>query len=189
MGQVLMKEPLSATEEPVRVVAGRMDEIAAVYDACHKDLFGYSVSLTRDLSAAEDVVHEAFARLVRETAAGRRPDNPRAWLYTVSTNLAFSRSRRRAIVDRWQQFVGRPAHAETEEPAEETVLRRERHAQLIRALDTLPKDHRAALLLAAEGFSGREISTILDKSEGATRNILWRSRLILKDRLQDGDVA
>ena len=65
----------------------------------------------------------------------------------------------------------------------------ERHADLTAALERLPKDHRAALLLAAQGFTGREIATILHKSEGATRNILWRARLLLKDFLQDGDLA
>lgn len=67
-----------------------------------------------------------------------------------------------------------------------TVLRSERHAALTRALGTLPKAHRAALLLAADGFNGREIATILAKSEGATRNILWRARLSLKDQLEPG---
>jgi RNA polymerase sigma-70 factor (ECF subfamily) len=189
MGQVLMKEPMTTPATLIRVIPGRMDGIAAVYDACHQDLFGYAASLTRDLSSAEDIVHEAFARLVRETASGRPPDSARAWLYTVCTNLAFSGSRRRAIVDRWQRLVGRVAAGETGEAAEDIVLRHERQAELTRALDALPRDARAALLLAADGFSGREISTILDKSEGATRNILWRSRLILKDQLQDGDTA
>ncbi len=189
MGRALMKEQTATPETLVRVAPGRMDGIASVYDECHRDLFGYVATLTRELTSAEDVVHEAFARLVRETAAGRPPENARAWLYTVCTNLAFSRSRRRAISDRWQRFVGRIAQDQTAEAAEDTVLRRERHAELTRALHTLPKDSRAALLLAAEGFSGREVAVILNKSEGATRNILWRSRLMLKDRLQDGEMA
>jgi len=189
MGPRTIEEPAALLERLAPVVPGRMDEIAAVYDACHADLFGYAWSLTRDHPAAEDVMHEAFMRLVRESGAGRWPQNPRAWLYTVVTNLAFSRSRRRLIADRWQRFVGRSGQSDTDEAAEETVLRAERHAQLTTALASLPKDHQAALLLAADGFSGREIATILAKSEGATRNILWRARHSLKDRLQDGDLA
>src|SRR6476661_4743854 len=104
MGQVLMREPPIAPETVDRVVRGHMNDIAAVYDACHQDLYGYTASLTRDLSAAADVVQEAFARLVRESTAGRPPDDSRAWLYKVCTNLAFSRSRRRAIADRWEQL-------------------------------------------------------------------------------------
>jgi RNA polymerase sigma-70 factor (ECF subfamily) len=183
-----MQVPMTMSETVVRVIPGRMDAIAAVYDECQPDLFGYAASLTRDLAAAEDVVQESFTRLIREHAAGRSPDNPRAWLYRVCTNLAFSRSRRRLIADRWHRLFGQHQHEDVDEAAEDTVIRRERHTELSAALATLPADHRAALLLAADGFSGREIATILDKTEGATRNILWRARLTLKDRLQDGDL-
>lgn len=177
-------ELMAALEKLAPVVPGRMSDIGVIYDACLADLFGYATSLTRDRTAAEDVVQEAFARLVAEDAAGRRPENPRAWLYRVATNVAISRSRRRAIADRWQQLTGRATRTDTAEAADVTVLRSERHAELTRALGTLPTDHRAALLLAADGFNGREVATILAKSEGATRNILWRARLLLRDQLE-----
>jgi RNA polymerase sigma-70 factor (ECF subfamily) len=165
-------------------VPDRGQDVARVYDDCHVDLFGYVASLIRDVDAAEDIVHEGFARLVQEGVSGRRVAEPRGWLYRVCTNLAFSRSRRRAVAERWNARFGRLASTETHEPAEAAVLRRERDTELHQALRTLPRDHQAALLLAAEGFNGREIAKILGRSEGATRNILWRSRLDLKDRLE-----
>jgi len=183
------KGQVAALEKPVRVGSSQMRDIAAVYEACLGDLFGYAASLTRDHASAEDIVQEAFTRLVNESVTRHLPENPRAWLYTVTTNLAFSRSRRRAVADRWQQLLGRPDRAEAAEAAEATVLRSERHGELNRALGALPKDHGAALLLAADGFSGTEIAAILGKSEGATRNILWRARSILRDRLQAGEAT
>jgi RNA polymerase sigma-70 factor (ECF subfamily) len=187
IGQISSGEVVAALEKFVQVIPGRMDGIAAVYDECLPELFGYAASLTGDRTAAEDVVQEAFARLVTQTAGGRGPENARAWLYTVTTNLAFSRARRRAVADRWNQLFGRVARDETGEAADVAVLRSERNAELGTALRTLPKDHRAALLLAADGFTGREIAGILARSEGATRNILWRARLALRDRLEAGD--
>ncbi|MGZ5385671.1 MAG: RNA polymerase sigma factor, partial [Acidimicrobiia bacterium] len=59
-------------------VLGRMDAVAAVYDAHHAELYGYAASLVRDSAAAEDLMHEAFAKLVREGARGHWPDEPRA---------------------------------------------------------------------------------------------------------------
>jgi RNA polymerase sigma-70 factor (ECF subfamily) len=174
--------------ETVAPVAGRMDDVAVAYEDHRADLFGYAAMLARSSSVAEDLVHEAFARLVRERSRGRWPDDPRAWLFRVCTNLAVSGARRRAIVDRWQQLVGRPAaKVEVAEAAEATVVRRERHGDLTRALNALPADHRAALLLAAEGFSGRELAEVLGRSEGATRNLLWRARLALRDRMAAED--
>jgi RNA polymerase sigma-70 factor, ECF subfamily len=177
MAAVTMSETL------VRV-GDRMDDVAAAYAHHHADLFGYAASLARSPSAAEDLVHEAFARLVTERARGRWPDDPRAWLFRVCTNLAVSGARRRVIVERWQQLVGRPAaRAEQAEAADTIALRRERNSEIGRALGRLPAEHRAALLLAAEGFRGRELAAILGRSEGATRNILWRARLGLREAM------
>lgn len=168
--------------------ADRADDIAAVYDACHGPLFGYLASLTHDVGVAEELLQEAFVRLVALTRRGTPPAEPRAWLYTVATNLVISRSRRRAIVGRWIHRLRPLDHDTIVEAPEETVIRRERHDVLSTALAKLPADARAALLLAAEGFSGREIAVAIGKSEGATRNLLWRSRLALRERLEQGDV-
>jgi RNA polymerase sigma factor (sigma-70 family) len=183
---IAMTEPASGVERHA-VVRGRMDRVTEVYDSCHAELFGYAVSLTRDREAAEDIVHEAFTRFVQELSSVRSIDEPRAWLYRVCTNLAFSRSRRFAIVDRWRSMLDRTAAERIDEAAEETVLRRERDAELHLALRSLPAESRAALLLAADGFSGREIATVLGRSEGATRNLMWRSRSSLRDVLEGGD--
>jgi RNA polymerase sigma-70 factor (ECF subfamily) len=169
------------------VIPRRTEDISAVYDACHQELFGFAAAMTREVGAAEDIVHEAFARLVREAAGGRTPENPRAWLYTVCANLGRSRARRRAIVTRWQQLTGSPRTHDTAEAAEATVIRREAASALSRALDSLPADQRTALLLSADGFNGREIAGIVGRTEGATRNLLWRARLNLKDQLDSGE--
>jgi RNA polymerase sigma factor (sigma-70 family) len=164
-----------------------MDRVAETYDAYHADLYGYVASLTRHREAAEDVVHEAFARFVRESSTARPIDDPRAWLYRVCTNLVFSRTRRQRIVDRLQPVLDRLAGSESSEAAEDVVLRRERDDDLHRALRSLPADSRAALLLAADGFSGREIAGILRRSEGSTRNLLWRSRSTVRSILEGDD--
>src|SRR5688572_23380969 len=56
--------------------------------------------MTRDQAAAEDLVSEAFLRLARELAAGRRPDNPPAWVAQVARHLAISRARRASTATR-----------------------------------------------------------------------------------------
>jgi RNA polymerase sigma-70 factor, ECF subfamily len=164
--------------------ASPVTDIAATYDACGRELYGYCAGVARDAGIAEEVVQEAFARLIREQRAGRYPENPRAWLYTVATNLLRMRARRLSIVERWWRGPGRQTE-EVDAAAEDVVLRRERTSELSRALADLPSESRAALLLAADGFSGREIAELLGRSEGATRNLMWRARLALRDQLSE----
>jgi len=158
----------------------RTDEIAAAYDANERDLYSFALAVTRDAAAAEDLVQEAFLRLVREAHAGRFPDIPRAWLYRVVVNLARSRARRRAVADRWRSlFVRRDVVASPEED----VIGQERERALSRVLATLPTDARIAFLLASEGRSGQEVASLIGRSEGATRTLLWRARRELRERL------
>ena len=72
----------------------RSDALVEAYDAYQRDIHGFLRAATRDPDTAEDLTQETFIRLYREIQAGRTPDNIRAWLYTVATNLVTSRGRR-----------------------------------------------------------------------------------------------
>jgi RNA polymerase sigma-70 factor, ECF subfamily len=157
----------------------RADELAltAVYDAHRVELFAFLVRMTRDREAAEDLLQETFIRLITETRAGRAPEQVRAWLYRVAANAAISRGRHGSV---WNRLV--PRLLDRREPAspESEALRVERDSELHTALATLPPDARAALLLAAQGFSGQEIAESIGRTEGATRTLLCRSRVQLR---------
>jgi RNA polymerase sigma factor (sigma-70 family) len=133
----------------------------------------FAYAMTRDRDAADDLVQETFLRLVKEFNSGRPPENISAWLFRVCSNLAMSRGRRISTVQRFLR-VARSSHDAP--PAEIEILRREENAALLEGLARLPADARAALLMAAQGFSGREIAEALGRSEAATRTMMFRAR-------------
>ena len=108
----------------------------------------------------------------------------RAWLYTVATNLVTSRGRRMAVAERFKAVLAIRGSAES--PEQETV-RAERQDIVQRALARLPTDDRTALLLSAHGFAGRDIAAVLGRSEGATRTLLTRARIRLRDHVLEID--
>jgi RNA polymerase sigma-70 factor, ECF subfamily len=168
------------------VVGWNPQDVLAIYDDLSPDLHGYAVAVSRNPGAAEDLVQETFLRLLREHRRGNPPADPRAWTFRVCTNLVRSRFRRRVVADRHQAtLVATAAGSETAESPESSVLRLEDHRELRTALAKLPDDVRCALMLSAEGFSGREIARTLGKSEGATRTLLWRGRLELRRLLSE----
>jgi RNA polymerase sigma-70 factor (ECF subfamily) len=162
------------------------DAVATAYDDHQPELYAFLLRTTRSPEAAEDLLQETFLRFGREVAAGRTPDNARAWLYKVATNLAVSRGRHLQVLDRFQRRPTTVTHADS---AEVEVLRRERTAKLNAELATLPRDARAGLLLAAQGFTGAEVATLLCRSESATRTMLCRARLRLRERLAPEEMA
>ena len=141
--------------------------------------------MTRDAEAAEDVLQDTFLRLVREARAGRMPDEVRPWLYRTAANAAIDRGRRSATLVR---LLPRLLDRADPPRPESEFLRSERDSELHAALAHLAPDRRAALLLAARGFSGHEVAGLLGRSEGATRTMLCRARLELRGILEATEV-
>ena len=177
--------------EPVDIAATRAavdPAIAAAWADHHAELFAFLVRATRQPDVAEDLLQDAFMRLTREMRAGRTPDNVRAWLYRVGANLAISRGRRLSSAVRGLVRLQGPAEAYHASDAPEAgYLQREAHAVLLRLLDSVGPDARTALLLSSEGFSGREIAAAIGRSELATRTLLTRTRLKLRQGLESAE--
>jgi RNA polymerase sigma-70 factor, ECF subfamily len=175
-----------AMPTPVTVVAARSgpDEVArnvlAIYDAHHRELANFVRALERDRQAADDIVSESFVRLIEAIRRGRPPDQPRAWLHRVAANLVIDGGRRRTVVTR---FLGRHVDHRTAPPPDDSILRDESRREVWAALAALSPDARTALMLAAHGFSGHEIADALGRSELATRSLICRARLRLREQL------
>jgi RNA polymerase sigma-70 factor (ECF subfamily) len=156
------------------------DVVTTAYDAFERGLYAFALGITRSGTAAEDLVQESYLRLVREVQAGRAPDNVKAWLYRVCSNLATSRGRRATVATRYLPFLASRELAETPEARH---LRLELGAELSAALAHLSPDERQGLLLSASGFHGTEIAEIIGRSHAATRTMLTRARTKVQARL------
>jgi RNA polymerase sigma factor (sigma-70 family) len=138
----------------------RHQEVEQLFEAHHDAIYGYLVRLTGDPDLAADLAQETFIRWV-----DREPDrtNPRAWLFTVATNLARDHGRvgaRRLTLLRGSGDVpgmGDRAHGP------DRLLEASETQRLVRkALDTLPAKDRTVLLMQQQGFTHREIGEALD---------------------------
>ena len=147
--------------------------VEAAYVAHANPLLRRLTATTRNPAAAEDLTQEAFMRLVIEVNAGRIPDDAGAWLHRVGHNLAMSRGRRIAVANRRNREIALPGSA----PSPETLtLEAERESGLHDALAELGATDQRALILAANGYRGREIAHSIGRTEGATRTLLCRAR-------------
>ena len=159
----------------------RRDSLEALYLAHAPALRGRLLVLTRDPAVADDLASEAFLRLAVELAAGRAPDDARAWLYRVGANLVVSRARRTNVATR--ALPGLFERGVAASPEEEAVAR-ERDELLHTALATLDGRDRQVVLLAAQGYRTTEIAGIIGCSGEATRTRLCRARGRLRTRLE-----
>jgi RNA polymerase sigma factor (sigma-70 family) len=140
--------------------------------------------MTRDPAAAEDIVSEAFLRLAREVAAGRRPDNPAAWVSQVARHLAISRARRMSTA---AKFAPRLLNDGVGEDPATVALASERADVVHTVLASLSPVERMAVVLAAEGVRGPEIADRIGRSPLATRALLFRARRRMRPLLVAAD--
>jgi len=150
------------------------ERVAELHRTGWAPLVRYARSRT-GLTDAEDMVQEAFGRLVGEAQRGKWPDQPEAWLRRVISNLAVSDWRHAQVVERYP----RPPSDAWESP-EGAAIRRETTASLRHAVRSLDPSARRAVVLAARGYPTREIAIAIGRSELATRALLWRSRAKLR---------
>jgi RNA polymerase sigma-70 factor, ECF subfamily len=73
------------------------DAVQAVFEASYRRLVGQLYGVCGDLTEAEEVVAEAFARAVQHHRTFAQLSNPEAWLRTVAVNESRSRYRRRRM--------------------------------------------------------------------------------------------
>jgi RNA polymerase sigma-70 factor (ECF subfamily) len=160
--------------EPVAAVAAL---VSAAYDDYAPALRAYALRCLRDAATADDVVQDAFLRLLAESAAGRAPALPRPWLFRVVSNLVVTRARHDSVVARRAGDLLDRALAPS---PEDLLVERESAALLDARLDGLPAHARTAMVLAAHGYSGAEIALRIGRSELATRSLLCRQRRRLR---------
>jgi RNA polymerase sigma-70 factor (ECF subfamily) len=147
------------------------------------ELYRAAVRLLGDSAKAEDVVQETYLQAWKSFARFEPGTNCRAWLFKILVNTVHHHRR---------SWFNLRRVRESEEILEQTaacaapVPERLARAEILRALDRLPSDYRAAVLLAdVEEFSYREIAGMLDVPIGTVMSRLSRGRRLLRAQLSE----
>lgn len=172
----LTGSPPTAIAGPRRAAASRRDPDAfeAAVRPHYANLVRRLVVVLGDENDAEDVAQEAYLRAFRswDRFAG---GDVRAWLYTIALRLAFNQLRRRR---RWLAAIQRIEPRTWTDPSD---------PDLWAALGSLDPRTRTALLLnVVDGYTQREIGTILGVPEGTVASWLSRGRATLRRELDPG---
>jgi RNA polymerase sigma-70 factor (sigma-E family) len=132
--------------------------------------------LTGDRALAEDLVQEAFARLVGRLRHLRDPGAFGTYLRRTIVNLATSHFRRRRV---------ERAYLERTATAPETNVNEELDATMHDALLRLPERQRAAIVLRFyEDLSDVQMAEVLRCSRGTVRSLVSRGMTTLRSELE-----
>ena len=144
-----------------------------LYRSTFRDLVRFIHRKVWDEERAQDLAQEVFVRALRE-----EPERPRAWLFTVASNLATDEIR--TVLRRKKHLALLKSEQETRSSSEATpqteLAKQERWERVRGALDTLAERDREILLLWDAGLSYQEIAEATELSPGAVGTTLARAR-------------
>jgi RNA polymerase sigma-70 factor, ECF subfamily len=181
--EALRRQDPSAAEQLVATFGNRAYRLA--------------LGITRNPADAEEVVQDAFCKVIRKVDTFRGDSAFRSWLYRVVSNAACekvrSTARRRAGISLDEVLPSFRANGEHGEsivdwsPAVDDPARRiELRIALTAAMAELPADyHTVVLWHDAEGLSPAEIASTLGLSVATVKSRLHRGRLFLRKRLAE----
>jgi RNA polymerase sigma-70 factor (ECF subfamily) len=162
-------------------VAPSWDEIVRL----HADrVYRLAYRLSGNRADAEDLTQETFVRVFR-SLADYTPGTFEGWLHRITTNLFLDMVRRRQKIrfDALAEDAG--DRLPSDEPGPERAFEQNNlDPEIQRALDELPADFRAAVVLCdLEGLTYEEIALTLGIKVGTVRSRIHRGRVLLREAL------
>jgi RNA polymerase sigma factor (sigma-70 family) len=150
------------------------------YRSEHRHVLGLAFVLTGNQWVAEDTAQDAFAAAFRNWRSIVAYDSPGAWVRRVTCNRAASVLRRRVREAKaLMRLVGRTQSQIELDEGDEAFW------QTVRRLP--PRQAQAVALYYLEDYSVRQISEVLDCSEGTVKTHLSRAREAIARQLRLGD--
>ena len=147
-------------------------------------LYRLALSILRNPAEAEDVVQDAFVRVLERRHQLAGIIDLRPWLVRIAWNLALDRRRRIRPDQMDDAFAAGLVSASL--PADQALAETRRMQQVLAAIERLPEKERQALILSTlDELTTAEVAAILGRSESSVRSLLFRARTRLRERLNE----
>jgi RNA polymerase sigma-70 factor (ECF subfamily) len=184
------------TDDAALVERCRNGDIAAfepLVEKYRQRVWRLAYNVLRDREEAWDVAQDAFIKAFQALPNFRGQSAFYTWLFRIVMNVATDRARARAARGRafgteavpeedWERVL---VEQSPDAPApDEAAAGTQERARIMRALDTLPANHKQIIVLSdLEGLSYKEIAEVLSIPMGTVMSRLHNARKKLKDAL------
>ena len=168
-----------------RLVAGDQEYLRPLMERYGDALTLYANGYVHDIHSAEDLMIEAFSRMLvkrpRLRTGGFKP-----YLYKTARNLALRHLKQHGRFMSVDDLDNEPAEIAQVEAG---LLADERHQALYRCLAQIPDDYREALYLVyLEDMSYDEAGAIMHKTRKQVDNLVQRGKRSMRELLGREDV-
>ena len=175
-------EPVNDLQIVAQVLSGRKDRFRVIVDR-YSGLCRYYFEKRwgLDTETARDLTQDVFLRAFRNLHSLAPDSSFKAWLMTITRNLAIDHHRRRGRKEEEDRITYQPQGESPEQSTLKRLLIRE-------VLDKLPARQREAIELRyLWDLTSAEIGKLMNLPEGTVRSDLYYARLRLVELLEPNE--
>lgn len=195
-------ESVTSTDADLTLVqlldAGDAAGLEALMARYASRVYRLAYGITRNLADAEEVVQDVFLTVFRKIGEFERRSSLGTWIYRIATNMALNKRRGKRLEvevsleehlptfleDGHRQGDRTFLLADWSQNPEEALLSGEGRAMVGRAIDALPAQYRAVLILRdVEELTNEEAAEVLGESVASVKSRLHRARMALREQL------
>lgn len=152
-----------------------------LYEMFSASMFGVCLRYAGSQDDAQDILHEGFLKIFEKIAQFESRGSFEGWIRRIMVNTALEKFRsKQKSVDLNEEITEGEAGAGFEMDDSITVK------ELLHMISELTPQYKMVFnLYAIEGYSHKEISKMLDISEGTSKSNLSRARSILQEKVKE----
>jgi RNA polymerase sigma factor (sigma-70 family) len=162
------------------VRSGQLDAYGSLYERHVSAAYNLARQLARSTAEADDLVSEAFAKVLDTLRAGRGPDSAfRAYLLTSLRHVAYDKTRRDRRVELTEDVttVSGVSTEKISEPFRDTAMAGLERSLAAKAFARLPERWQAVLWhTEIEGQSAAEVAPLLGLTANGVSALAYRAR-------------
>lgn len=172
----------AAEERLINKAKGDREAFLEIYDLHFKRIYNYAYYRTMDLNEAEEITSRTFLAALENIAKFEYRNIPIAvWLYRIASNAIADHYRKKGrSLELTEEYLAEDRSASPEN----TLINKMEKEQLIMMIKSLPPLQQQAIILRyIQNMSYKDISQIMEKTEGAVKQLLHRGLSSLRERM------
>jgi RNA polymerase sigma-70 factor (ECF subfamily) len=143
-------------------------------------MYGICLRYAGSVEDAQDVLHEGFLKIFEKIGQFQARGAFEGWVRRIMVNTALEKYRNRYKIINIQDNLKEADQESYEELADNLTAK-----ELMQFIQDLSPKYRIVFnLFAIEGYSHKEISEMLDITEGTSKSNLSRARVILQEKVK-----
>lgn len=150
-----------------------------IYKLYASKLFTLCLKYSKNKVEAEDNLQDAFLTIFNKIDQFKNKGSFEGWMKRIVINTALQRYRKEGVLDviKDDNIKEEPVEVDTENLSLDFLLK---------LIQELPNKYRLVFnLYVLDGYSHKEIASLLNISVGTSKSNLSRARLILKEKIEE----